>query len=214
MVTDTSNTTEPIDSFSPCIARLQPFFTMSKKNSRYRLVDFSRLDLGPRFNNAISNKKWLSFVNTTMHYSPKNLWYRLLHNKMSNKQYMHQNYDWVEDNKYQFCNSVETEKHLLFSCPHKQDVWEAIFKQHFGPPHSLQVNVLFKNMKSLNLDNYYIRNLDMQASIIDIFTTTLRHIWAAHWRHFYDGVPFDCSIVTDRINKELQKLIRFQGDIY
>ena len=88
------------------------------------------------------------------------------------------------------------------------------FKNDIGPPHSLQVNVLFKNMKSLNLDTYYIRNLDMQASIIDIFATTLRHIWAAHWRHFYDGVPFDCSIITDRINKELQKLIRFQSDIY
>jgi hypothetical protein len=90
-----------------------------------------------------------------------------------------------------FCILPEDDKHMLFSCKYKADIWFEIFKIYIGSPSQVSLHQLYRNIATLNLDLYTILSLDLKVNIFDIFATTMRHIWRSHWMFFYEQVPFD-----------------------
>ncbi|KAL9555039.1 hypothetical protein MBANPS3_002549 [Mucor bainieri] len=64
----------------------------------------------------------------------RNLWYRLLHRKLSNKAELVKipRIAVVETDRCDFCNQVETAEHMLISCPHKKDIWRPMLSMYLS----------------------------------------------------------------------------------
>ena len=142
-----------------------------------------------------------------MHYSARNLWYRMLHKQSSNKLALFQrNLPNIESDRCDLCNEVEDAKHLLISCAHKIDVWNSTFNEFLGYPKSADHHLVYNNIMLLKLDRYFIYSLDMHFTILDFFATIMRMIWRNHFQQFYNFTPFDANTVCRQISAELIRL--------
>ncbi|KAG1543416.1 hypothetical protein G6F49_011353 [Rhizopus delemar] len=98
----------------------------------------------------ISHNNWKDFISTPMHHIPRNVWYRLLHKKLSTRANLHRIIPAkVDDDYYQLCKLPETEQHTLFTCIQKQDLWNAAFKKYLSNPKDPNL-LAFLDIKSAN----------------------------------------------------------------
>ncbi|EPB81257.1 hypothetical protein HMPREF1544_12023 [Mucor circinelloides 1006PhL] len=101
-----------------------------------------------------------------MHYSARNLWYRMLHKQSSNKLALFQrNLPNIESDRCDLCNEVEDAKHLLISCAHKIDVWNSTFNEFLGYPKSADPHLVYNNIMLLKLDHAMWRQLYPRAIV-------------------------------------------------
>ncbi|KAK4519871.1 uncharacterized protein ATC70_010115 [Mucor velutinosus] len=108
--------------------------------------------------------------------------------------------------KITLCNDTEDAKHLMVSCPHKNDIWSNIFEQFLGYPKVANPQQVYQSIVNLNLKQYFIYNLDIKITIFDLFAATIRMIWRFHLLQTFEGVPFDTNNVTNKISAEVMRL--------
>jgi hypothetical protein len=184
-----------------------PILQLANKDVRFIMQSLDTLDVGRHFNNNIPKQQWTAFYKNTMHYSARNLWYRMLHKQSSNKLALFQrNLPNMESDRCDLCNEVEDAKHLLISCVHKIDVWNSTFNEFLGYPKSADPNLVYNNLMSFKLDRYFIYSYDMRFTIYDFFGTIMRMIWRNHFQQFYNYIPFDPNVVCRQISTELIRL--------
>ncbi|KAG0785187.1 hypothetical protein G6F22_008045 [Rhizopus arrhizus] len=68
----------------------------------------------------ISHNNWKAFISSPMHHIPRNVWYRLLHKKLSTRANLHRIIPTKVDDDYcRLCKPPETKQHMLFTCIQK-----------------------------------------------------------------------------------------------
>jgi hypothetical protein len=186
-------------------------FGLTSKQIRMIMLDDMKLQYSRSINTTISPQFWRSFTKSPMHYSGRNLWYRLIHKKMSNKSTIYKDTkgNLVEDDRCTFCGLIEDAKHMLFVCHVKEDIWNGFFARYIAVPKSVNFDRLFSDISNLKLPHYMMSNLDLKVNIYNLFGTCLRMIWRSHWQHYFNNIPFDEESVNNQITTELQKLSSF-----
>ncbi|KAK4514843.1 uncharacterized protein ATC70_002448 [Mucor velutinosus] len=206
-----NNSTEDGIDLRPFAASLRfqqlSILQLSNKNVRFIMQSLDTLDVGRHFNNNISKKQWTAFYKNDMHYSARNLWYRMLHQQSPNKLALFQRHlPNLESDHCDLCNEVEDAKHLLISCAHKIDVWNSTFNEFLSYPKNADPRLVYNNIMLLKLERYLIYSYDMQFTIYDFFATIMRMIWRNHFQQLYNYIPFDPSVVCRQIRAELIRL--------
>ncbi|KAG1537815.1 hypothetical protein G6F46_012598 [Rhizopus delemar] len=141
-----------------------------------------------------------------MHHIPRNVWYKLLHKKLSTRANLHRIIPAKVDDDYcQLCKLPETEQHMLLTCIQKQDLWNAAFKKYLSNPKDPNCSSIFEDLSTLRLSKYYILHYHDKFTIYDFFATVIRFIWKAHWQQFFEQTPVVDEIVLNQIQKELLK---------
>ena len=185
----------------------KPLLDQKKKRIRYILNQDIPLILPKGYNNNISKKQWTEFYKTNMHHTTRNLWFKVIHDKIPSKSFLYnmQIKD-IDSDKCHLCNLREDSMHLLISCVHKKDIWQEIFNKFLGYPRVVNPQQTYHDFKNLKLSRYYIYNLDMHINIYDIFSTITRLIWLHHFNHVLNSVPFNSTIVSKKICSELYRM--------
>lgn len=159
------------------------------------------------FNKSITPKQWNAFHTTPMHRSPRDVWLKIICNKIPSSSFLYQNrVKDVEDDKCKQSNEREDARHLLIDCGVKYDVWEAVFKAHLSYLKEINMHRIYKDIQNLTLTKYFIYNLDLKSNIFDFFATIIMVIWTNHYLIHYRSIPFDPQSVIISFNRELDKL--------
>jgi hypothetical protein len=146
----------------------------------------------------ISHNNWKAFISSPMHHIPRNVWYRLLHKKLSTRANLHRIIPAKVDDDYcQLYKLPETEQHMLFTCIQKQDLWNAAFKKYLSNPKDPNCSSIFEDLSTLRLSKYYILHYHDKFTIYDFFATVIRFIWKAHWQQFFEQIPVLDEIVIN-----------------
>ncbi|KAG1607039.1 hypothetical protein G6F46_012583 [Rhizopus delemar] len=115
----------------------------------------------------ISHNNWEAFISSPMHHIPRNVWYRLLHKKLSTRANLHRIIPAKVDDDYcQLCKLPETEQHMLFTCIQKQDLWNAAFKKYLSNPKDPNCSSIFEDLSTLRLSNHSIHLESPLATIL------------------------------------------------
>ncbi|OAD00092.1 hypothetical protein MUCCIDRAFT_113545 [Mucor lusitanicus CBS 277.49] len=182
-------------------------FKLPNRELRFVILDMANLNVGRHFCNQLTKQQWKSFYKNTMHYSARNLWYRMIHKQSSNQLAMAQrNLKHAASDRCTLCNEIEDAPHLLIKCVHKLDVWDSSFKEFLSYPKSADPQQIYSSIMRFKLNQYYLYHHDLHITIYDFFATIMRTIWRHHYRQFYDLIPFDAIQACRHIRTELLRL--------
>lgn len=185
---------------------------LQNRGCRFIVMDMMHMKVGHHFNNNITKTKWKSFYQQNMHFSPRNLWYRMIHKQSSNRlALLIRRVTDMDNDRCLLCNEVEDAKYLLIGCQHKLDIWDNTFKKFLGYPITANSHQIYQSITYLNLSQYFIYNLDIKITIYDLFTSIMKMIWKYHYLQFYGNVPFDANQVCIEINTEVMRLANFKN---
>lgn len=112
----------------------KPIFFL--KTKAIRQIIKNRLEFPSRLSQlpAISRRNWSLFYITSMQYSARNLWYKLIFDKVSSKTNLQRIIpQQVPDGFCQYCLMSEKTGYMLFMCDHKADVWSSVLADHLAP---------------------------------------------------------------------------------
>ncbi|GAN01223.1 hypothetical protein MAM1_0005d00655 [Mucor ambiguus] len=152
-----------------------PLLRIPNKGLRLILLDINNLGIGRKFNRNITKAQWKQFYRQNMHNSARNVWYRMIHKLCPSKSALFvRRLRNIEDDKCTLCNDFEDAKHLMVSCPHKNDIWSNIFDQFLGSPKTAIPHQVYQSIVNLNLKPYLIYNLDIKITIFDLFAAIIR----------------------------------------
>lgn len=180
---------------------------LPNRELRFVLLDMANLDVGRHFSNGLSKHHRNQFYKNNMHYSARNLWYRMIHKQSSHKVAMYQRQlRHADSDRCDLCNEAEDAKHLLISCVHKLDVWDSSFNEFLGYPKVADPHSIYQSIILFKLERYFIYNLDLHITIYDFFATIMRSIWRHHYQQFYNAIPFNSRQVCHQIRLELLRL--------
>ncbi|KAK4521913.1 uncharacterized protein ATC70_004451 [Mucor velutinosus] len=189
------------------IYQQHPIFKLPNRELRFVMLDMANLDVGRHYSNQLSKQQWKAFYKNTMHYSARNLWYRMIHKQSSNQLAMAQrNLKHAASDRCTLCNEVEDAQHLLISCVHKLDVWDSSFNEFLSYPKTADPQLIYNSIMHFKLKHYYIYNYDLHITIYDLFATIMRTIWRHHYQQFYNLIPFNAIQVCRHIRTELLRL--------
>ncbi|KAI8084190.1 uncharacterized protein B0P05DRAFT_466494, partial [Gilbertella persicaria] len=83
----------------------------------------------------------------------RNLWYRLLHNKISSKTIIASILQ-LPDDKCVFCDLPQTPEHMLFTCMTNNDIWLNAINLYFKHSSRFSLPQLYLDVIALNVDHY------------------------------------------------------------
>ncbi|KAK4510339.1 uncharacterized protein ATC70_004769 [Mucor velutinosus] len=146
-----------------------------------------------------------SSLQTKMPSAPRNLWFRLIHNKVSSKANVSPIFK-LPDDLCVYCGYRETTTHMLFTCPANLEIWSNYFALIFVPLGSLDMSQVAQDVLSLNLSSYCLLDSPLKVSIFEAVTCVLTAIWRVKWRNHYDNVGFDNQSVVDRAMTNLRQI--------
>ena len=146
-----------------------------------------------------------SFLHTKMPSAARNLWFRLIHNKVSSKANLAHILR-LPDEMCVYCGLRETTSHMLFTCPAHHEIWRNYFALVFVPSEPLNPGKLYEDVMALNLADYRLLDSPLRVSTFEAVTCVITAIWRAKWRNYFDSVDFDNQSVVDRAMINLRHL--------
>ncbi|CEP18478.1 hypothetical protein [Parasitella parasitica] len=136
--------------------------------------------------------------------SARNVWYRLLQRKLSDRATLSQTLGFVDSDLCFLCNQWETAERMLFLYLHKKDIWLTILDTYLLNFRSFTLRWLYHDMSMIALDSYLFRPSMPNISNSNLLSITMYHIWKAHWRQYFDSAPIRLTGVLPSIHKDLQ----------
>ncbi|KAK4520677.1 uncharacterized protein ATC70_006555 [Mucor velutinosus] len=146
-----------------------------------------------------------SFLQTKMPSAARNLWFRLIHNKVSSKVNVYKIFK-LPDDLCVYCGYRETTTHMLFTCPANWDIWTNYFALLFVPLGPLDMSQVATDVLSLDLTSYCLLDSFLKVSTFEAVTCVITAIWRAKWRDHYNSVGFDNQSVMDRAMINLRRI--------
>lgn len=139
---------------------------------------------------------WKYFWVNTMPHNARNVWWRLLINKLPSRSRLHAILPTIFEPRCQICKDEdETDSHLLFSCPKKLEVWQGTLTKYIKDQEwtaELIESLFYPN--TLNL-----KPLD-RIPLVLLISTILATIWKYHFNSIREEVPFDTRQVSAAID--------------
>jgi hypothetical protein len=146
-----------------------------------------------------------SFLQTKMPSAARNLWFRLIHNKISCKANISHILR-LPDDLCIYCGLRETTAHMLFTCPANREIWLNYFSLVFSFTIFPSLNQVYEDVMALNLTEYRLLDSDLRISAFEAVTCVLTAIWRAKWRSHFENVGFSNQSVVDRAMINLRHL--------
>jgi hypothetical protein len=147
-----------------------------------------------------------SFLHTKMPSTARNLWFRMIHNKISSKANISHILR-LPDEICTYCGLRETTAHMLFTCPANREIWINYFSLVFFPSaEPLNLSKVYDDVMALNLSAYRLLDSHLRISVFEAVTCVITAIWRAKWRSFFDDVGFCNQSVVDRAMINLRHL--------
>ncbi|KAI8360749.1 hypothetical protein EDC96DRAFT_445189, partial [Choanephora cucurbitarum] len=138
---------------------------------------------------SLPTNKWQSFWKFPLPYASRNVWYRLLHNKVPCRSVLHRLIpSFFPSATCLLCGIEEdTLEHFLWLCPIKLTVWSFIWSLYFDASSSTEaLSYAITSLKFPALTSHYAN-----TNSSSIFGSTLLSIWRAHWAFVFSDIPFN-----------------------
>jgi hypothetical protein len=206
--TDTSCPADPmLLDFSPYIRMLayqnEQILTLSNSNLRimYLRNNAPITTLDPDLN----TRRFKVFLRSQMLSPSRNLWFRLIHKKISSKANIAHILQ-LPDDRCHFCGLQETTSHMLFTCPALQEVWLNFFNLYFIIDSPLDLERLYYDFTALNVTRYQPLDSYLRVNNFDLLSSILHSIWCSHWKHHFNAVPVDNQVILDRAVQSIYRI--------
>ncbi|KAG0874994.1 hypothetical protein G6F62_011255 [Rhizopus arrhizus] len=191
--------------FSPILNGLLPPDLFS---STFRTTDLrkalSPCVPSPIFDPPISAKQWSRFWKGDVPLKSRDVWYRIIFNKLSCRQNLHRLLPTsFTDPLCPLCSSaIEDPLHFVLTCHYKHPLWEYIWDVYFDQPFSQRAVKLAIFSLQLPKTNYAHRS----HPPFQLIACAILSLWSAHWAFVFSETPFDFSTVLANVFKHLSKL--------
>ncbi|ORZ07446.1 hypothetical protein BCR42DRAFT_307920, partial [Absidia repens] len=138
---------------------------------------------------------WKTFWSIRTSPASRNIWYRLLHRKWPTSSLLHSFLPNLAPTPFcSFCPTTHADLfHMAIACPSILNIWESIWEYHFIYT-PFTTNGLWLALTCLRFPSHPPYNTSPHQWI-PVLSTTLLHIWRAHWAHHFDAVPIRPSII-------------------
>jgi exonuclease III len=165
----------------------------------------------PPSSSTLHQSQWKRFWKLEIALNARNTWYRILHHKITTKQYLHSRMPQKFSPHCTICPSsasqIETREHFLFACPSKFAVWSTALSTYIDPS-------LHSPTFAQYLDFVYMRSTSTVSSdalyptlsTSQVFSCILQAIWNSHYRFTFDKTPFDSTQVLHAVARALYTL--------
>ncbi|KAG1314597.1 hypothetical protein G6F64_001345 [Rhizopus arrhizus] len=187
---------------NPFVEGLLPSYLLSSqlKTAQIRQV-FSPQYEQPVFDPPISERQWKMFWNSNIPFKARDVWYRVLHNKLSCQLALHHAIPTIfEDPSCPLCSTnPENSTHFLYSCQYKHPIWEYLWDTYFDTPFSQPA--LHRALFSLQFPK--VKYIYEQLSPFQFIACTLLAIWSSHWSVVFSESRFALPDVIKLFNKHL-----------
>ena len=165
------------------------------------LLDQALISL-PLYISSIPTLHWQWFWSLNLVVSQRNVAYRYITGRIATLFYLNSILPAVFSSPHcSLCPLViESADHLLFECPAKQTVWQAIIKEFLWP--TVDTTDIRQSLQTLN---FFVVNYshNRQVSAHMIIFITLAHIWKSHYRSSYDHHRFHPPAVIAIIRSDI-----------
>ncbi|KAK4509211.1 uncharacterized protein ATC70_007561 [Mucor velutinosus] len=135
----------------------------------------------------------------------RNLWFRLIHNKVSSKANLYTPLR-LPDDLCEYSGHRETTAQMLFTCQSNLEILSNYFALVFLPLGALDMSEVYQNVMSLNLSSFHFLDSPLKVSVFVAITCVLTTIWRAKWPAYYDNVGIDNQSIVDRAISNLRNL--------
>jgi len=154
-----------------------------------------RHHLTPRF--------WTCFWKADIPHRARTVWWRLLINKLPSRKRLHTIMPGEFETSCLICgDEVETDRHMLFTCPKKIQVWRTTLSKHVG-----DMDFSWEFIELLLYDNHEQILPINNISAIALLATILFQIWKYHFNQIRDDEPFDPAQVSAAIDIQVQLIV-------
>jgi hypothetical protein len=152
----------------------------------------------------IPQTKMKIFWSATMLLPARNLWYRVLSNKVPHGLIVHL-MKIIESSTCVLCReAVDDFKHFVFYCRVKADIWYNILQARF-PSVDITLEKILPTLCSLELPSFI--PLNDAPHYYTIVSTIQYGIWLHYWKQSIDQIPFDPTKVQLYIDTQLDILL-------
>ncbi|KAG1142775.1 hypothetical protein G6F37_007348 [Rhizopus arrhizus] len=191
--------------FTPFLEGLEPpdLFSVKMSTASLRSALLPHYSL-PVFSPTISRRQWYMFWKEDIPLKARDVWYRLLHNKLPCRSTLHSTLpSFFVDPVCQICSTIaESSTHFVYSCHHKHPIWEYIWDTYIDTPFSQPA--LHSAIFSLNMPT--VKSIYKNTSSFQFLACTLLAIWSSHWSFIFAGSRFALPEVITLIQKHLDTL--------
>lgn len=145
------------------------------------------------------------FWGTPMLLPARDLWYRVLCNKLPTGEYLH-TINRRESPTCILCSYVaDNFLHFLVACPRKFAVWQNALGS-FLPWLTFSPDMIFLTLRSLIIPSTIPRSL--QRPYLILVSTIQFLLWKGYWRLIFDNIPFDPEHVLSDIHTTFRVLLK------
>ncbi|KAG1219791.1 hypothetical protein G6F35_007200 [Rhizopus arrhizus] len=142
----------------------------------------------------LTSSKWLALWRFPLRPQSRDIWYRLLHNKLPCRSNLY----WTSKICH-ICNAPEeTPSHFLLECPRKLAVWSSLWASQFEQPFST-----FSLRCALFLLQFPTCSPTAIQEPSIFFGNILLAVWRNHWSSIFDQRPFTTSATISSANQLL-----------
>jgi len=158
-----------------------------------------RHDLTPFF--------WKFFWSADIPHRTRTVWWRLLINKLPSRKRLHSLMSEEFEASCPICGAdEETDRHMLFTCPQKLQVWRSALAKHVG---DMDFSWEFIELLLFGEHDQILPTSNISA--ISLLATILFQIWKYHFNQIREDEPFDPVQVSLAIDIQV-KLITAQNN--
>lgn len=180
-----------------------------------RKLSLPVLSNAPSSSSPLGAAKWKQFWALEIPLPARNIWFRILHGKVTTCQLLHQKLpsDFLPSCRH-CCSAqsvapppIETVENFLFSCPHKLEVWRHTLTLYLSLRFAriaYEEYVAFLNFR-FDIDRSS-HELFPALSVLQVFACIQQAIWSAHYCQVFQHSPFISSNVIYSIHRSLTNL--------
>ena len=171
------------------------------KNNEVEEEAAAPLDNTPGQN--LTTQFWDFFWKADIPHITRTVWWRLLIRILPSRKRLHSIMEETFEESCVICGAAqETDRHMMFTCPQKLQVWRSSLANHVG-----DMDFSWEFIELLLYGEHEQILPTSNISAIALLTTVLHQIWIFHFLHILEDKPFDATQVTTSIDLAVDKIV-------
>lgn len=175
----------------PDTSILTSSFVEAMDGNMWRSKTYRKL-IAPANPSDNSSVSWTTFWRTPMNHTARNVWYRLLHDRLPTSSRVHHIAPtFVTSHLCRIClTTCDDDFHFLMGCPKKGEVWQQVWRPiHCADP---DLSSLFQCLRTAQFPG----STQQQRQQATLCSCILQAIWCAHWAFIFNNTNFISTAVA------------------